>query len=417
MELTEIPEGFKTLLPEEAERRADILSRMERVIKLWGYEPVLPPSVEFLLPFKAVDDALERLSFKIVDRKTGKLMAIRPDFTTQIARITASSFRNEEPPLRFYYRGSVFRDIDEDREFCQFGFELLGAVETEADAEVVAVVVNILEELGLKSFQIDIGHSLFLEGAVEELGVKEPERLLNLLSHRDMSGVETFAKEHRITGERRRKLLLLTELYGGEEILDTALSAFENDRSRTAVKQLKDIFSILKSYGFERRIIFDLSEKKGMSYHTGVTFEVFHPLLSFSIGAGGRYDQLMGRFGRNLPATGMAINVDALQRLLEKKGLPKRPPKDIYIIDLKKELHIAYEVARALREKGYTTARDIVRRSPEESVKLAFSRGFRYAVVLNRDREPRHVMFSPSGEQVELDPGNIVESILKHAGG
>ena len=142
MELTEIPEGFKALLPEEAERRADILSRMERVIRLWGYEPVLPPSVEFLLPFKAVDDALERLSFKIVDRKTGKLMAIRPDFTTQIARITASSFRNEEPPLRFYYRGSVFRDIDEDREFCQFGFELLGAVETEADAEVVAVVVS-----------------------------------------------------------------------------------------------------------------------------------------------------------------------------------------------------------------------------------------------------------------------------------
>jgi len=192
MGLTEIPEGFKTLLPEEAEKREKVLSLMEEVIKLWGYELILPPSIEFLSPFKVVDERFEELSFKIVDRVTGKLMAVRPDFTPQVARIVASSFKDEEPPFRFYYSGRIFRDVLGEREIFQFGFELIGVKETEGDAEIVAVVVNILERLGLRSFQIDIGHSEFVEGVLEELEITDGEKFLKLLAHKDLSGIDLF---------------------------------------------------------------------------------------------------------------------------------------------------------------------------------------------------------------------------------
>ena len=412
MGLTEIPEGFKTLLPEEAERRKEILSSIEEVLRLWGYEPIVPPSIEFLSPFKVVDERLEELSFKIVDRITGKLMVVRPDFTPQVARIVASSFKNEEPPFRFYYSGKVFRDAPPDREVFQFGFELMGVKEAEGDAEIVAVVVSILEKLGLKSFQIDIGHSEFVEGVVEELGIPDKDEFLRLLAHKDLSGIELFLDEKGISGERREKILRLMELYGKEEILGKAKELFKNERSRKAVEELEEMLAVLKSYGFEGKVIFDLTEKRGMKYHTGVTFEVFHPLFGSSLGAGGRYDQLVGKFGRELPATGIALNVDALEFLLEKKGLFKSYRKDFYIIDLKKELCKAYELAKALREEGFVVARDILKRDFRESLKVAFEKGYNYVIVLNREKPPKHLLYVSQEDFVELKGENVIGSIL-----
>ncbi len=413
MRLTEIPKGFRSLLPDEAEKREEVVFLMEQTITLWGYELIIPPSMEFLSTFKAVDERFEELSFKVVDRETGKLIAVRPDFTPQVARIIASSFKSEAPPFRFYYKGKVFRDIEGDRESYQFGFELIGVKEVEADAEVVAVVVNILENLGLKSFQIDIGHSEFLKGAMEELELPERDTFINLLSHKDISGIEIYMNRHSIPSEKREKISEMLELYGKGDILDKALQLFSSERVVRAVEQLKEILSILKSYGFEKKILFDLTEKRGMEYHTGVTFEVFHPLLGESLGAGGRYDQLISKFGRSLPATGIAINVDALQELLEKKGLFMDSKKDFYIIDLKRELHKAYEIAKGLRSKGFVVARDIVKRNVRESIEVAFKKGYRFVVVLNREEPPYHILYTSPEGFFELDGNNLLSSILE----
>ncbi|ADY72681.1 ATP phosphoribosyltransferase regulatory subunit [Desulfurobacterium thermolithotrophum DSM 11699] len=388
MRPTEIPKGFKTFLPEEAEKRERILKIMEEVLSLWGYRLLSPPTIEYLSTFKIVDENLEEFSFKLVDRFTGKLMAIRPDFTPQVAKIVASSFKDDDPPFRFFYKGKIFRDAGKDREIFQFGFEVIGVSEVEADAEVVSVVVNILEKLGLSSFQIDIGNSEFLEGALEELKIPDREEFLKLLSHKDLSGIEIFLEERKISKDTRIKIEKLLELYGREEVLDSAYQLFENSKSRAALKRLKEMFAILKSYGFEKKVIFDLSEKRGMEYHKGITFEVFHPLYGFSLGSGGRYDGLMKKFGRNLPATGVALNVDALQELLEKKGLLKvEDSGDFYIIDLEKELHRAYELAKALRKLGYKVARDIVKRDLKSSLEIAFKKGFKNVIVLNREND------------------------------
>jgi ATP phosphoribosyltransferase regulatory subunit len=414
MKLTEIPKGFKTLLPEESKRLKEAAGKFEKVLNSWGYDPLSLPTVEFLLPFKAVDDSLEELSFKIVDRYTGRLMAVRPDFTPQVARVVASSFKNEEPPFRFYYQGKVFRDTDGDREINQFGFELIGVPQVEADAEVVAVMVNCLKELGLRSFQIDVGHAKFLKGALSEMGLKgeEREQVLKLLSHKDLSGLALFVEEKR---ELKEKLLPLVELYGTEEVLDRAEQLFKNEESRKAVEELRQVFQILKSYGFAENVIFDLSEKKGMEYHTGITFEVLHPLYGFPLGRGGRYDTLLEKFGKKLAATGMAVNLDAVVELLEKKGLQrKREKKDFYLIDLKKELHLAYQLARELRDRGFSVARDIVKRDYEESVKVAFSKGYRFVVVLNRDEEPKNLLYTSPDRWRELK-GELAEELSRAA--
>ncbi len=401
MRLTEIPEGFRTLLPKEVRERQELLKKLTKVVEMWGYEPLLPPTIEFLEVFKAVDERLEELSFKLVDRKTGRLMAVRPDFTPQVSRIVASSFKDEEPPFRFYYWGKIFRDAGNEREIGQLGIELLGVEEVEADAEVIGVIANGLSELGIKSFQIDIGHGLFLEGALRELEIEgeEKKELVEILRHKDFSGIDLFSERLGLKGERREKLFKLLELYGREEVLKEAAELFKNPLSQKALSELSSVYKILKSYGFEEKVIFDLSEKRGMEYHTGITYEVFHPLLSSPLGIGGRYDQLLKKFGRELPATGIALSLDAITELLEKKRVSlSKERKDFYIIDLKKELHVAYHLAKELRKLGYTVARDILKRDYEKSVEVAFNKGYRFVVVLNRDEEPENLLFtSPEG--------------------
>ena len=418
MRLTEIPQGFRTLLPKEAKEREEVLKRLKEVVEMWGYEPLLPPTIEFLETFKAVDEGLEELYFKLVDRITGRLMAVRPDFTPQISRVVASSFKNEEPPFRFYYWGKIFRDAGSERETAQLGIELLGVKEVEADAEVIAVVANGLSEIGIKSFQIDIGHGLFLEGALMELQIEgeDREEVIKTLRHKDFSGISLISERLGLTGERKEKLFKLLELYGKESVLEEARKLFKNPLSQKAVSELHSVYQILKSYGFEDKVLFDLSEKRGMDYHTGITYEVFHPLLPVSLGIGGRYDQLLGKFGRQLPATGIAINLDALTELLEKKRLALTgQKKDFYIIDLKKELHLAYHLAKELRNRGFSVARDILKRDYEKSVEVAFKKGYRFVVVLNRSEEPKNLLYTSPEGSFELGEEPLKE-ILKIVG-
>ncbi len=416
MRFSEIPEGFKTLLPKEVKEREKLVGKLKEVVERWGYEPILPPTIEFLELFKAVDERFEELSFKLIDRKTGRLLAVRPDFTPQVARVISSSFKDDEPPFRFYYAGNVFREWGGNRELFQFGFELIGVKEIEADAEVIAVVANLLSELKVKNFQIDIGHAQFLEGALRELSLDGREEVIKLLNHKDFSGIELYCEERGIEGKRREKLLKLLELYGKEEVLLKAGELFKNEISQKALSELLSVYRILKSYGFEGNVIFDLSEKRGMNYHKGITYEVFHPLLGSSLGIGGRYDELLKKFSRELPATGITLNVDSLAELLEKKGYSQDlEKKDFYIIDLKEDKTLAYLLAKELRSRGYKTARDILKRDYESSVEIAFKKGFRFVVVLNREEEPRNLIYtSPEGFfPVVGDPLKGVLSLLE----
>ncbi len=415
MKETEIPQGFKTLLPKEALEIGEIFRIFEKVIRQWGYLPVIPPTIEYLNTFKKIDESFEELSFKLVDKRTGRLISVRPDFTPQIARIVASSFKSEAPPFRFYYKGSIFRDSKGDREFPQFGVELIGADDIEADAEVVSVIVNMLRELGLKSFQIDIGHVGFIDGVIEELNIpdEKKEKFISLLSSKDLSGIELFSEENNFPIEIRTKIEVLLDLYGKATILNRAEKTFKNRKCIKATETLKKMFEILKTYGFEENIIFDLSERRGMKYHSGITFEIFHPMVGISIGSGGRYDNLIKSFGRNLPATGTSIRIDRIYELLKKKAaLNIKLPRDIYIIDTNKELKKAYEVAKTLRKKGFNVARDIVKRPVEKSIEIAFNKGFQFAIVLNpREHGNKFIVCSTKFRKIEKEGNSTEETV------
>jgi len=414
--LTEIPRGFKTYLPSECEELKYIFDRVFSVFEVWGYRRVIPPTVEYLKTFKATDEIFERISFKLVDKDTGNLLAVRPDFTPQIARIVATSYRGEEPPFRFYYGGSILRDVEGDREVKQIGLELIGVDDVEADAEIVSVIANSLERLGISSYQIDIGHVDFVGGVVEELGIPEhlKDDLVKILSSKDYSGMEIFTDTNIKDEKVKERLFSLLELYGGEDILEKGYSLFDNRKSRKAIDTLRNTLEVLKSYGFKDKIIFDLSERRGMKYHTGTTFEIFHPLEGTSLGGGGRYDSLISMYGRSLPATGAAIKVDVVHRLLKRKGILKEEfAGDFYIIDVKKKLKKAYELGNFLREKGYRVARDIVKRHYKESVKVAFEKGFKRVIVLNAPfcKEGNILLYSSPDMFKEVSMKRFLEEI------
>ncbi len=402
MKATEIPEGFYAYLPNQAFEINRLRRVVSEVFESWGYLPVLPPAIEFLNTFKTVDEGLEETSFKLVDKRTGRTLAVRPDFTPQVARMVASALRNEPAPLRLYYSGSVFRDCGISRQLYQTGLELIGVSDPEADAEVISVVVNVLSELGLKSYQIDIGHSAFVELAVKEAGVEDVNETLKKLGKKDISSIELDIESGKV--RHPEKLLKLMELYGGEEIIDEADRIFEGAKLKEALSQLKKVYEIIKSYGFSKNVLFDLSERRGMHYHTNITFEVFHPLLGHSLGGGGRYDGVLEKFGKKIPATGAAIRIDRLYELLKKKGIfSKKPKLDVYIIDTKKELKKAFEISSFLRKVGFNVARDIVKRDVESSVSVAFSKGFESVIILNPPQVKDGVLvLFKDGEKISL---------------
>ena len=313
-----LPHGVRDFLPADTAALRAIRQDLLALNDARGYAQVITPAFEYLDVLLRGTSALERHIFKLVDPSTGEVVALRPDITPQVARMVGTSLRELEVPIRLHYFGRVFRLEEKHkggrREIFQVGAECIGVPGAAGDAEVIRLLGDGLKAAGFDEFTIDLGHIGLLREAMRGAGLDEPGALAltRALARKDRAAVAAAVEGGGAGGGLRDLLLALPGLYGGREVLDRAARLVSGSSAEGALAELAEAFDGAAAGGLEGHLSLDLGEVRGFDYHSGVVFQAFAPGPGRPLGAGGRYDGLCGRYGRDLPATGFALDLAAM---------------------------------------------------------------------------------------------------------
>jgi ATP phosphoribosyltransferase regulatory subunit len=379
-------------------------STQQKIMKIFaqsGYCEVQTPAFEYYDLFSPEYVTLgETDIFKFVDGD-GKILALRPDLTTPIARIAATKLKEEPLPLRLSYCADVFRSAkDRPRQSTQIGLELIGINCAAADAEVIMTAIDAIKAAGLSDFQVEVGQSEFFCGILDDLALapKEVEEFKTLIDHKDQLGLSAYLNGLSIRGELMELIEKLPSLFGDMETIDEIDPSILNEKSRQALYNLREICRILRSCGYDRYISIDLAMVQSINYYTGVIFKAFARGAGFSIASGGRYDNLIGNFGRALPATGCAIDLDYLISVLRRQtGMKMDKNADILVfLELGREAE-AYETASLLRQNGWIAELYLSGGGLEACLKYAKTRGI--PSVLRREADGSLIQIDPDSRE------------------
>jgi ATP phosphoribosyltransferase regulatory subunit len=311
-----IPSGTRDVLPDEMRELRAITERMRAVFERHGYGEVWTPALEYEEILERAGLAREHATYRMFDER-GQVLSLRWDMTVPIARVVASRYATAPPPLRFSYVAHAYRDVrpqrGQSRELLQAGIELVGVPAPDGTAEALTVLCRALEAVGLREHRVGIGSASLYPRLMEECGVPEAARatLLRRLARRDLVALEHEVDALGLPAADAERLVRVPQLRGGPEVLDEAPVV---PLSRLHERLEPDVAD---------RVIFDLGLVRQLGYYTGAVFEVYDPGAGAPIGRGGRYDDLLGRFGRPLPAVGFALSVEQVHAAAT--GVGRRP--------------------------------------------------------------------------------------------
>ncbi len=320
--LLHTPEGVRDIYGGEFAGKLKLEELIHGKFKNFGYQDIQTPSFEFFDVFsREIGTTPSKELYKFFD-KEGNTLALRPDFTPSMARCAAKYFMEETFPIRFCYAGNTFTNISSLQgklcEVTQMGAELIGDGSVEADAEMIAMLIECLKSAGLLQFQVTIGQADYFRGLCEAAGLPEETELAlrENVSGKNIFGVEDILKEQSIAEEYREAFLRITELFGSVEVLHKAEELASNERSLNAVDRLKQLYGLLTVYGVQQYISFDFGMLSKYHYYTGVTFRAYTYGVGDAIVKGGRYDNLLKTFGKDAPAVGFVMVLDDLMTAL-----------------------------------------------------------------------------------------------------
>ena len=376
--------------------KAKVAAKIKDAFTLFGYSEIETPTFEYMDVFGDDLSISSDEAIKFIDTN-GAVMALRPDMTTSISRAVASHLSSSPLPLRLWYTGSVYRGGEsymgaKRREFTQAGAELIGANTPEADAEVIVLTIKALLSCGLYDFQIELAHSDFLQGVIEDLSLSggDEETLRSLLDKKFTIGIEEFCDAKNIFGQNRDVLISAPSLFGeSDEIISKYKDCTLNQTSGKALSDLEKVCEILREYGFEKYITVDLGQIRSFKYYTGVIFRGLTTSSAFPICGGGRYDTLGRRFNLDLPATGVAIWVDRLSDALLRSNLAGdiSCSPDAVIFYAAQCRKAAFEKAEELRGQGKKTVLDVCSFKGAEAVQSAKERGIKEIYFIDEEDE------------------------------
>lgn len=350
----EKPLGMRDTLPMLFETKAAVRNTMSETIKNWGYQFIETPALEYYETIGEESAILDQKLFKLLD-KQGHTLVLRPDMTTPIARVAASKLLYKRIPLRLAYSANVYRAQQREggrpAEFEQIGIECIGNQSTSADAEMIAILVDTLQAAGLQAFKISIGHiGLLQELFLSILGNEERASVLRkFLYEKNYVGYREHVKSLTLSSIDKQRLIEFSSLRGGEETLTKALALLEGGVGRETLAELERLVALLKEFGVERYVSFDLTLVSHMNYYTGMLFEVYSSQVGSPIGSGGRYDNLLKKFGWEASATGFGLRMDRLIQALGERQLEMTSELVLFSPEHRKE---ALDFAKVKRASG-----------------------------------------------------------------
>ncbi len=312
-----LPENIADVLPSEARKIEELRRAMLDNFRLYGYELVMPPMLEYLESLLAgAGQDTDLRTFKLVDQLSGRTMGLRADMTTQVARIDAHLL-NRSSVTRLCYAGSVLHTrpfgLHATREPLQIGAEIYGHAGLEADAEIQELALASLALAGFSQVRMDLCHVGVLRAIIDnDAHAKENEaELYVLLRAKDMPGLQAITTGCQVL--TRAALLALPNLYGDAEVIARARSVLP--QLPGIAKALDELESLVKLAG-SASVTIDLADLRGYQYESGAMFAIYVPGLPNAVARGGRYDHVGEAFGRARPATGFSMDLRELARLL-----------------------------------------------------------------------------------------------------
>jgi ATP phosphoribosyltransferase regulatory subunit len=314
------PEGTSDLLFNECEARRDVENRIINIFKSRGFSEVVTPSLEFYDVFSNQYNAIpQEMMYKLFDNK-GRILVMRPDNTLPIARVASTRLKSFSPPLRLYYNQRVFRIspsmTGRSDEFTQCGIELIGSSGKKADLEVIATAITSLKSTTQLDFCIEIGHVGFYKSIIDNLPFENQviEQIRGFIETKNYAALYDVLKPYVDTNPYCKALLALPKLFGGDEVFELALTVAPNETAVSTVNYLHEIYRELCNMGLQKYIILDLGLVNQIHYYSGVVFRGFIQGSGGTVLSGGRYDELLSAFGADMPATGFAMNIDAVAK-------------------------------------------------------------------------------------------------------
>ncbi len=358
--LVHTPEGVRDIYGDEEARKLAVEHLLSEKFHAYGYRDIQTPSFEFFDVFsREIGTTPSKELYKFFD-KEGNTLVLRPDFTPSIARCAAKYFMEEEVPIRFCYQGNTFTNTSnlqgKLKETTQMGVELIGDDSIYADAEMIALMIEALRHAGLKDFQISVGNLEYFKGICAQAGLDEETELTlrELISGKNYFGAEELLADRKVALPDREILLKTSDLFGSVDALKEARQTVNNERSLQAIERLEQVYQVLCSYGVEKYVSFDLTMLSKYNYYTGILFKAYTYGVGDAVLKGGRYNTLLGRFGKNAPAIGFMIAVDDLLLAMGRQNVTAAPRKEILHIYYQEETFEAkLKEAVSLREAGH----------------------------------------------------------------
>ncbi|MDH5585063.1 MAG: ATP phosphoribosyltransferase regulatory subunit [Nitrospirota bacterium] len=412
-----IPIGTATLLPQTAQRVRSLEDQLLAYLATWSYQEIILPTFEYLdvLSVGLAPEVLDQC-YKFADRTSGRMLVLRPDATAQIARMVAMGLGGEALPLRFSYRTTVFRyEVEHrgrDREVFQVGIELVGNDSYQGDAEMVTMLAGVLDQVGLPEWKISLGHVGFFKALLSRSGLSPSGRKQAELAaaHKDLPRLEQILLSERLPRAMVRDILQVPERCGQYEVLEWGKRiAGKDPQLLKPLHRLEQVFQQLALTQVQQHVLLDLGEFRGFDYYDGVVFDVFTAGVGREIGGGGRYNHLMGRFGRDLPAIGFGLDLDRLFSALECGGqVGSNGFAPVLLMGFRRHAKEAFALAQTLRAAGICVTEETMKNPQKFSLALvaeeAQRRGISRVILYDQKSGPNESVLLVEYSDSSLKP-------------
>lgn len=392
--LLQTPDGVRDTYGTECEKKRNLLAKLHHVLKLYSYHDIETPTFEFFDIFNRDKGSVpSNEMYKFFDRDNNTLV-LRPDITPSIARCVAKYYADENFPVRLCYTGNTYINTlklqGKLKETTQIGAELINDDSTAADAEIISTVIDCFKEIGIKDFQIEIGSMDYFVGLVKESGISEETavRIKEYINIKNFFGLSEYLKELNVPDNIKEAFLAFDSLFGGEEMIDRAISYVANDMSVQACERLRRIYKALSYYGYETNIGFDLSMLDGYNYYTGIIFRGYTYGTGDAIVTGGRYNNLLKQFGKDAPSIGFAFKVDELMNAMNRQDIeiPVERTDSIVLYEIEnQEAAIAFAMKKRADGRSVELIRKSTRKSLEEYVEYGRRENFESLIFVEEN--------------------------------
>lgn len=349
-----IPTGMRDVILDECAARRELQQAIEERFESWGYDEVITPMIEFYKTYEAgFDNINEQDMYKFFDAQ-GRILMLRADMTIPIARLAATKFKDVQPPLRFRYCANVFK-VHEDlsglkNEISDCGVELIGVDQQSGDLEILMTALDALSVVKDHTWVLEIGNINFFREACRffQISQEDSEELSDLIDQKSMTSLAEKLDSLKLSEEGKTFFLQLPWMSGDREILEKAKQYCFCEELKEILRRLLLLADDLQQLGCVQ-IRFDLGKTKNLNYYTGIVFEAYVEGVGKRVLSGGRYDTLLEKYGRNLPAVGFSIKLDALSQIYQAKEKEKKTVIKYHPDDRVEAMKKARELAKTTR--------------------------------------------------------------------